>query len=481
MMQTMGSLKLLGMMGVALLVAPRVAIAQPSHFTPQENRAIRAFWLQDGRYIVDLPESARTQGPWQARQSPEGSTWLLNYYRTARGQAGKVVPTQDPKASDDLGKAWDAWVDAKYAWDEWQAGQDAWKKNQEALKKSLIAPAGAMPPEPGPMPDSLKGIVAEPPAFVTPVMPKAHTLDYGDFKITLQDHTKVRRKFAYYRFHEGVMDVGSPMRGQTIEQIKPLFTKAGLTESQLRVMSAVSLLEGGFDSLNTYDTGFVSVGFIQFASLRAGSGSLGAVMLRLKKDAPKEFEQHFRKFGLDVTGQGVMVALDLATGEERVGPAANEAIIRDKRLAGIFVRAARKCDDFKIAQIRTAVDQYYPAGDSVSFKVGDQTISGKISDVFRSEAGMATLMDRKVNTGGFGNLTEVMAEMFVTYGFEKFSDLAQVEFQLVRAMVYRKNYMEASDLSRPRDLGIAVSRGSGGSRNDRGNNPPPPKGSGKGK
>jgi hypothetical protein len=43
------------------------------------------------------------------------------------------------------------------------------------------------------------------------------------------------------------------------EELNRIFAASGLTPVEARVMRAVSLLEGGFDSINTYDTGF-SVG-----------------------------------------------------------------------------------------------------------------------------------------------------------------------------------------------------------------------------
>ena len=67
-------------------------------------------------------------------------------------------------------------------------------------------------------------------------------------------------------------------------RLKALFAAAGFTGSEQRVMKAVSRLEGGFDSVNTYDTGFVSIGFIQFITEGEGKGSLLEVLQQEKAD-----------------------------------------------------------------------------------------------------------------------------------------------------------------------------------------------------
>jgi len=46
-----------------------------------------------------------------------------------------------------------------------------------------------------------------------------------------------------------------------------------------KVFTILSTLEGKFDAINTYDAGYISAGFIQFISGKAGSGSLQKVLL----------------------------------------------------------------------------------------------------------------------------------------------------------------------------------------------------------
>ena len=447
-------LKLFVLVIVAAAATWKTMPAQTA-FSPAEAAALQSFWSKPGRYQTAEAFGPSTNGPWQARLTPEGSTWLWAYGRAARGTTAKlptgaVPPTANPRMKD-----WDAWIEARYATDEFRA-------NVVAATKNGLNVLTAPPPEPGPVPDDLLDLAGEPPVFVAAVKPMVHSIDFGDVRLSFKDNTAVRRKYAYYRFAEGVMDGGSPMKGKTVEELKPLFRKAGVTDSELRVMSAVSLLEGGFDSLNTYDTGYVSVGFIQFASLAKGSGSLGQVLLAHKQADTRSFQADFRRFGIDVEPDGTLVALDIETGNTLSGPAANSQIIKDKRLAAVFARAGKLSEPFKIAQIRVAKDRYYPADDEVTFNMAGAPCKVKVKDVFKTEAGLATLMDRKVNTGEFGDLGNVLTGFSEAYGLTKPEELALLEYQIVRAMRFRKDYMEAADLTKPRDLGIALSRGGQG-------------------
>ena len=68
-------------------------------------------------------------------------------------------------------------------------------------------------------------------------------------------------------------------------------------------------------------------------------------------------------------------------------------------------------------------------------------------------------MDRKVNTGKFGDLVERVAEMMTTYGFQSLGEVWKAEHQLIRALTFRKNYLEAANLSKPREIALVPSRG----------------------
>ena len=91
--------------------------------------------------------------------------------------------------------------------------------------------------------------------------------------------------------------------------------------------------------------------------------------------------------------------VDPATGAELSGPDAVHKIVDDKRLIAIFQRAGRHSHAFKVAQVKIAKSHYWPAEDQFTVVLDGRTITGRVSDVIHTEAGMATLFDRKVNRG----------------------------------------------------------------------------------
>lgn len=420
--------------------------AMAQHFSPQERAQVVAFWSEEGRYRVGAPPDAERSGPFVVRLSADGSQWLWDYNR-ARGLA-KGPPTIDPGAQNPRERVWEAWIDAKVEWDRWHAASAADRANAQVGRPSRLA--GDRPANPGPIPADLLELAGNPPPFAIVEAPLFHIVRFEDgTEIAYADRPAMRPRYAYYRFPEGVMSGGVPVRQEPRQALAELCREAGLSDSEIRIFEAVSLLEGGFDSVNTYDTGFVSVGLIQFASLREGGGSLGSVLADLKFTAPEAFDRYFRRYGIDVTIDGKLVAVDPGTGAEGIGAEANRYIIRDKRLIAVFQRAGRQSRDFRVAQLRVAKRQYYPADDVVNVVVGDRLWSGRIGDIVRSEAGLATLMDRKVNTGNLNPLPSVLAEIAQARRLRSFADFAAHEADIIARMRFRKNYLEDANLSRP--------------------------------
>jgi hypothetical protein len=442
------------------LAAPAATAPTPyrdPYFTDQERQAVVAYWAEPNRYQSLPAGELRGAGNWAARYTSQGSVWIRELYRLRTD--GKVVPTKLPEAVTEQQKLWDAWVDARAQLDRWNAEQEAARLNAQEAGLPAPEPTGHKPSDPSPVPEDLAAALPAPPAFYAAVVPNTHWVMFEDNECRYEDNVTVPHKYAYYRFEQGVRSGGIRVADRAAPYILRLLEKAKISEAERRVFSAVSLLEGGFDSVNTYDTGYVSVGFIQFASLSGGAGSLGAVLMRMKADAPEAFQSHFRRFGIDVTGEGALVALDPTLGVESVGPDANQRIIADKRLIAVFQRAGRLCEEFNVAQLVTAKQLYYPAEDELSVEVNGKKLACKVGDVFKSEAGLATLMDRKVNTGKLEPLGEYLLDLVTQTGITDLKDAAKYEWALVRAMVYREDYLELSSLSQPTRLDLTLSRG----------------------
>lgn len=437
------------MVCVAIAQSSGNAFQAGSLFTPEERGQILEFWSAPNRYVVTPPTDCKTKGLWQVRQTPEASVWLWNYNKLRKVSA---PPTADAQPANDQQKSWEAWLVKKLNYDRWQAWQSARLNNQQVL--GIDAPPAdkgmpaTEPPPPGPEPTDMELAVGSPPSLAQAVVPMHHTVNFDDIALPYVDNVKLGNpRYPYYRFGQGVNSNGQAVSGDRLAHLCQL---ASCSDSESRIMQAVSRLEGGFDSVNTYDTGFVSVGFIQFASLKEGGGSLGGLLLEYKQDDPTDFATDFHKFGIEVGPTGILDVVDPSTGAEVTGPDANARIIWDKRLVAVFQRAGLKSDPFCAAQIKAAKTIFYPAQDSITCTCCNGTpISGKVGDFIKSEAGLATLFDRKVNTGNISQLAKVCSQVCMQHKLTAIDQLAAYEREIVAAMKYREDFLQDGDLSQP--------------------------------
>ncbi len=431
--------------------ATTVAATPPYSFASDEMAKALSFWAQPGRYTVSTPDGYRDKGLWQVRLTVIGSTWIWNYNRARKAI---VPPTQDATAANPQQQVWDQWIQSKVDRDRWEAYQVALQSNTQILGATVPKPDKTIPvsepPKPTPIPADLLALAGPPPKFAEAVVPMQHRISFDDDTLTYCDKVRLGNpKYAYYRFASGVMDEGKAAKTVPPDRIHSLLGLAGLDDSTWRIMASVSGLEGGFDSINTYDTGFVSAGFIQFACLKEGGGSLGGLMLSYKQDKPDKFESDFQRFGIDIAPDGKFDVVDPDTGAEYHGPDAALKIIEDKRLIAVFQRAGQISDDFIAEQIKAAKSMFYPADDTVTFTLNSTPITAKVTDIIRSEAGLATLMDRKVNTGSLGQFAAILSSVADQTHATSVADVAKFEATIINAMKYRASYLGNPGLGQP--------------------------------
>ena len=422
-------------------------------FEDDERHRIMAFWAEPGRYAADAPADAGRRGVWQVRITPAGSVWL---WGLTRGK--KVPPTQNATSP------WEGWIAAKVRHDRWEALRTARAANHDATGRDDLPKPDANtpieePPLPGPMPRDLMAALGPCPQMAEAVAPLQHTVAFDDVTLVYQDNTRMGPRYAYYRFPAGVQSAGVPVKTMASDDIDAVFRQAGIAEGPARVMRAVSILEGGFESVNTYDTGYVSVGFIQFASLKEGGGSLGAVLKGFKAADPLAFAADFHRFGVEVDDTGHLVVVDPTSGAVAVGPDANARIIEDKRLIAVFGRAGGKSAGFRAAQVRAAKEIYWPAEDRVKVTLNGVVTPVRVGDLVASEAGLATLFDRKVNTGKLDALGDAASRVAAAQGITTVEELAKYEKTLVARVRYRKDYLGDPNLSQPADPPVEVPMG----------------------
>ncbi|WP_395088621.1 hypothetical protein [Armatimonas sp.] len=435
------------------------AAQAPPLFTEIERKALVTYWNAPGRYSVEVaPVAPGKPGPWAVRLTPEGSSWFLTYQRAVLG-GKKIPPSQTAKGGV---AEWESWIDAKIAWDKFQAQKLADAAN--GANTVTVASAGpspmpkpqAMPSYPGPAPAALLAAAGNPPAaFHSAITPMQYTIrfDDNDEPYIYRDNVRFDKdRFAYYRFAKGVVSYGKRVKDIPETELAILFNEAGFSACERKCFAQVSALEGGFETTQTYDTGYVSVGFIQFVTMADGSGEqdICKALALEKKENPAAFQQDFRQFGLDIQTDRTLTVVDPATGAELSGKDAVTKIIEDKRLTAIWQRAGRRSAAYRVAQIKQAKASYWPENDPISVPLADGTkLTGTISDVIKSEAGLATLLDRKINTGNIRPFVDIVAKVMADNKLKTLAQATKYEKPIVAELTYRRSFLEEPTLGQP--------------------------------
>jgi hypothetical protein len=328
---------------------------------------------------------------------------------------------------------------------------NTWLAAHEAHEEWVLR--GSTPPEPaapGALPAALSAIGSPP----TPSMRKIHRYD-----ITLPGSTTafsyrddpVAPSYQYLINETGVGRAGTKLSNRTDKAA--IFTAAGISDATvIKVMTKVSSHEGGLEAVNTYDTGYISIGFIQFTSGQDGTGSLASVLREMKSSNATDFDTYFHSMGIDVDAVGLTV-VDPATGTIRRGSEAVRTVMDDKRLTAVFQRAGSDSRSFQAAQVVRAQAQYYHGPQSFTVTQGSVTITGTYGDVLTSEAGKTAMMDRAVQkgVGNARNKFEAACKAVITAHptVTTLAQLAAYEIESIPSLVNRIHVLSETDLTQP--------------------------------
>lgn len=195
-------------------------------------------------------------------------------------------------------------------------------------------------------------------------------------------------KSATYKGNSGHVYYGS-LRPDA-DTIQQELERLGLPSEDARILAAVSGHEGGFDTIQTYDSAKFTWGFIQFA----GTGGLHNVMTNIKAQAPNEFQEYFGIYGIDVADGKVIVHKD---GQVLDGQNALNELHDNPELWGGFLRASQD-PTIQTLQVKTAYDSYYQPIMNEQVSLGGQTYT--LGELFKdNDYGRAMLFDRAVQRG----------------------------------------------------------------------------------
>ncbi|HYP39181.1 MAG TPA: hypothetical protein VEX13_02375, partial [Chloroflexia bacterium] len=401
----------------------RVAVQRADPYSEEDTKKIKEKWEKEGAYTT----------------SDTGDQKETREYYSWKEKANKVLKPTKTLTKEKIAEL-KAWI-AKY----------------EAYELWALRSTGTEPDKPGDAPAELtalevkKGVpLGAPP---TPAYRKVTKYDVtmpGTKNTYSYKDDPVSPGYTYLRSETGVAKTGTKVSSR--KDIDSVFDEASITDATIRkVMKKVSAHEGGFEAVNTYDTGFISVGFIQFISGEAGDGSLSTLLREMKKSNPTEFATYFHDLGIDVDNKGLVV-VDPTQGKQLRGKEAVQAVMNDKRLTSVFHQAGANSKAFQAAQIKTAYADYYLADHSFSVKEGEVTISGKYGDVLKSEAGKTAIMDRGVQKGVPGTkevFKKACRDLIKAHRLTTLEELAKYEITIIPSIQNRVKVLEDTALTQP--------------------------------
>ena len=171
-----------------------------------------------------------------------------------------------------------------------------------------------------------------------------------------------------------------------------LLQQVQMSPSEIKVMLVTSANEGSLDAINTWDSQYLSFGILQWTLGSAGQqGELPALLSKLKKRYPSEFQYYFGQFGIDTS------SLDGNTGwlslnGTRLVNAVDKNLMRQPIWALRFAIAGMDAlvQSVQVLHAISRLDRFY--------FTPTQTLQGfTLSQLLSSEFAVALLLDHHVN------------------------------------------------------------------------------------
>lgn len=170
-----------------------------------------------------------------------------------------------------------------------------------------------------------------------------------------------------------------------------------LSDSEVKVITAVAENEGNLDAINTWDNSFLSFGIFQWtAGAENSPGELGALLELLKRQAPTVFQHYFGQFGLDVQPQEGSDTGWITLNGQRLMSTAQKSVLRQPIWAYRFAIAGADTvvQSVQILHAINRLDRFY-------FSPQRDLQNIPLSRLFTSEFGVALLLDNHVNRPGY--------------------------------------------------------------------------------
>lgn len=235
-------------------------------------------------------------------------------------------------------------------------------------------------------------------------------------------------------YPEGIMYPGQSLLALDLATIQSV----GLTAHQARALQYVSVHEGKFDAINSYDRGIFSYGFIQFVGASAYGGSLNKLLGSMKKWAPALFQRVFQSVGIDV--EGGLMTVQTESGRELAGDMAWSYVQRTVPLYGAFIEAGFEPLLVR-EQLRMANELYIQATLNAALNIPVNGVAvrvARLGDILSSEAALTAAFAICINQG-VGGLMKIYTEAIGTIASQQRLNtaalLAQIDERAVTAQI----------------------------------------------
>jgi len=195
---------------------------------------------------------------------------------------------------------------------------------------------------------------------------------------------------------------------------------APISASKRKILRAISANESGsapFSSVNTYDRAVLTWGLVQWTGGEASD--LTAALTTIKRVAPQAFATRFQRYGLDVSGNALVVTR--GDGTRVTGDAAAREVQGSVVLSAVFARAGSD-PDIQAAEVAAAAEQQISVPLRATFDVPRPADPAKpdakpgkaqlrFNQILTSELGVGLFADRVVNAGGPGTKQDVAGKV----------------------------------------------------------------------
>lgn len=202
----------------------------------------------------------------------------------------------------------------------------------------------------------------------------------------------------FKKFKRGVYTVGKHRPGEFIEKNPEQLKAVGMTDSLMRIISAVSLNEGNLEAVNTWDDSFMTFGMFQWTIGQGdGKGELPAMVNQIKETDPATFNQYFGQYGLDVSASHTdKVYGHFSLNYLLVDHPSKKEKLRSEEWAQRFWEAGQN-PVVQAVQVKHAASRLW----TFYWKTGKAPVTYRLSDLVTSELGVALLLDNHVNRPGY--------------------------------------------------------------------------------